>query len=272
MIHLHDTNNLYLLNALGPRGAHAIKPSRFGQPKGQSFVRTCFNQMQYAPASDFHIWVADGAHGRKKRRHAYPEYKAHRKPFSQDVYSGLELFIEVMKLSRAAVIRAPEWEADDVIATIARQYALRGELVTIHANDGDFAQLLDFPGISAPAVRKPEHPPVFVPLYKALVGDPSDNIPGLPGFGETTWKHMSALWPDLNEAVRSHDLQGLLSLGLPGRCERWLLADPANFDLIGIFYDITHFLKVPDTVIEENVVVGTNNPAAAEALMQKYML
>lgn len=140
------------------------------------------------------------------RYEIFKEYKQNRKikeddPKLQEKMQDLMSFKEktddsikfALKNLEVTVLRHPRLEADDVIANYATFLAEKGENVVVVSNDKDFAQLLWDTKQSAvtgnvsvwdPGIKEfmaiPEHNPVS---YKALVGDKSDNIPGVAGYG-----------------------------------------------------------------------------------------
>src|SRR3546814_9850279 len=107
---------------------------------------------------------------------------------AEDHFAQIRLFRELLTLSPAQQFCVDEWEADDVVATLARKLAARGVSVTCHSNDMDYLQLEANPLITINGIQKREVQPRWVPLYKALRGDNSDNISGIPGLGPKTWE------------------------------------------------------------------------------------
>jgi len=81
-----------------------------------------------------------------------------------------------------ACIRVKGWEADDVIATLVRSEP--NEQFIIESTDVDFMQL---PNVRIAREKPAPVEPQYMRLYKTLVGDPSDNIGGLKGFGKGAW-------------------------------------------------------------------------------------
>src|SRR3546814_21116188 len=77
-----------------------------------------------------HIWVWDGVRHNDRRKAIYPEYKAKREPMAEDHFAQIRLFRELLTLSPAQQFCVDEWEADDVVATLARELAARGVSVT----------------------------------------------------------------------------------------------------------------------------------------------
>jgi len=134
------------------------------------------------------------------RYEIYPEYKGQRKvkkddPEAEKKWADIMALKEqvddalkfVTKNLEATVLKHPKCEADDLIANIARALAKDGKECVIASSDKDFTQLLResdrirlYSFNTKEFVAKPDHD---VLVYKAIVGDKSDNIPGIPGYG-----------------------------------------------------------------------------------------
>lgn len=135
------------------------------------------------------------------RDQLYDEYKANRSPMPEELRDSLPYIKEIVRAFDVPVIEMPGVEADDVIGTLARQAEEDGAEVVIVSPDKDFQQLLS-PRISInrPAHRGEEFDPITVESFRekfglepiqfidvlALMGDASDNVPGVPGIGEKT--------------------------------------------------------------------------------------
>lgn len=139
------------------------------------------------------IFVSDGMDSRRIRRGIYPEYKAKRKPADQSIYDGINLFKNFLLHAPATVLRCelPYTEADDVIASLIHH---RSELgfsnlpIDIISTDKDLTQLHnEAQNIRVLAKLPTDVTPDEVHLYKTLVGDNSDNIPGVPGLGPSAF-------------------------------------------------------------------------------------
>ena len=131
----------------------------------------------------------------------YPEYKAGRAETPAEFSSQLGLLREVLAALRVPVFEVRDHEADDVLATLARRAAADGFEALIVTADRDFLQLVQ-PGIGIlfnrrgisdidlydtdAVIKRFGLPPEKLPDYVALKGDPSDNLPGVPGIGEKT--------------------------------------------------------------------------------------
>lgn len=129
---------------------------------------------------------------------ALAEYKAQRPPMPEALRQQLPEIEEFVKLCGATSIRLEGQEADDVIATLCEQAAGDGARVLIASSDKDLFQLVrDNVLVVSPAKEgvalgakdikeKTGVSPEQIPEWLALIGDASDNIPGVPGVGEKT--------------------------------------------------------------------------------------
>jgi DNA polymerase-1 len=139
--------------------------------------------------------------GRTFRDDLYPEYKATREKMPEDLRSQIERIRQVVAAFGIPILEAEGFEADDVLATVARRAAAEGVRVEIITGDRDLLQIVDdsvhvqLSGqkLSEAVDYGPAEvearfglPPEQVVDYKALVGDTSDNIPGVRGIGEKT--------------------------------------------------------------------------------------
>lgn len=138
----------------------------------------------------------------RSRKKIYPQYKAGRKPAPPDFYAQIPILRELLSDLGWPLYEADDFEADDIIGTLANQADRHGKINTLMiSSDLDMLQIVDhntrlyalkrgFTDIEefdVPALEKKygikkEH---FLDL-KALKGDSSDNIPGVPGIGEKT--------------------------------------------------------------------------------------
>jgi ribonuclease HI len=131
------------------------------------------------------------------RREIFAEYKAHRDAMPEDLAPQIPYIRRVLQALNIPALEAPGFEADDVIATLARRYAAKGVQVTVVTGDKDLMQIVG-EGICLLDTMKdarsgPQEvfdrfgvPPELVPDVLGLAGDISDNIPGVPGIGEKT--------------------------------------------------------------------------------------
>ncbi|MGD8323902.1 MAG: DNA polymerase I, partial [Gammaproteobacteria bacterium] len=144
-----------------------------------------------------HLAVVFDAPGKTFRDDLYPEYKATREAMPDDLRSQLQPTIDAIELLGVPVLRIEGVEADDVIGTLAQAAASRKLRTIISTSDKDMTQLvdsmttvvntmsdtvLDIDGVK----EKFGVPPEAIIDYLTLVGDTSDNIPGVPGVGPKT--------------------------------------------------------------------------------------
>ena len=137
------------------------------------------------------------APGRNFRHEIFPEYKANRSPTPEDLSQQFAPTLELVSAMGYPVLQVPDVEADDVIATLARQPQGQKVSVVIATGDKDLAQLVDDEvmiyeamknvHLDAAAVEKKMGvPPCLVGDFLGLTGDSADNVPGVSGVGPKT--------------------------------------------------------------------------------------
>jgi DNA polymerase I len=154
------------------------------------------------------------APGRTFRDDLFAEYKAHRTPMSDDLRSQIEPLLSVLRAQGLPLLRVEGVEADDVIGTLACRAARAGQTVLISTGDKDMAQLvdgsitlintmsntvLDRAGVKAKFDVFPEQ----IIDYLALVGDTSDNIPGIDKVGPKTAAKLLNQYGTLDNLIRN---------------------------------------------------------------------
>ena len=144
-----------------------------------------------------HLAVIFDARGPTFRKEIYPEYKANRLKMPEDLVPQIPVIKALVRAFNMPAIEQEGFEADDIIATLAKKYAAEGMDITIVTGDKDLMQvvserirLLDtmkdkFSGLQEVAERFGGGPEKVVEV-QALAGDASDNVPGVPGVGEKT--------------------------------------------------------------------------------------
>jgi DNA polymerase-1 len=181
------------------RAFHALPPltSSKGEPTGAVLgVVNMLNKLM-KEESPQRVAVVFDAPGRTFRDDLFDQYKAHRTPMPDDLRSQLQPLLEAVAALGLPLLRVAGVEADDVIGTLAIQGAAAGFDVLISTGDKDMAQLVnerislvntmsnsrfDRVGVKAKFDVFPEQ----IVDYLALVGDSSDNIPGITGVGPKT--------------------------------------------------------------------------------------
>ena len=181
------------------RAYHAFPPltNSAGEPTGAMYgvlnmLRSLI--LQYQPT---HAVVVFDAKGKTFRDELFEHYKSHRPPMPDDLRAQIEPLHAMVKAMGLPLMAVPGVEADDVIGTLAREAEKVGRPVLISTGDKDMAQLVT-PGIRLintmtntilgpdEVVTKYGVPPELIIDFLALMGDSSDNIPGVPGVGEKT--------------------------------------------------------------------------------------
>lgn len=189
-----------------------------------------------------------------------------RPPTPEDIFSQIRLWKDVAKYSPIIQIEVEGWEADDVIGTLVRKQPGRYK---VHTRDMDYGQidhLCLLNGVNMKGV-----PPKWITLYKALCGDSSDNIKGIPGFGPGRWKDMEPHWGAIRDAIRHNHLHTLLSLPFKPAVRAWL-AQSGSMDLLQAMFQVTHFENVPDDELEGGIIIGQPDRNAASAILQRYFM
>ncbi len=154
------------------------------------------------------------------RDELYDEYKANREPMPEDLAANLPYIKRIVKALDIPVIERPGVEADDVIGTLARQAEAEGAEVVIVSPDKDFQQLIsEHISIFRPAHRGEEFDPITLESFRekfgiepiqfidmlALMGDASDNVPGVRGIGEKTAMKLIAEYGSVEKLLEHAD-------------------------------------------------------------------
>jgi len=178
-----------------------------------------------------YIAVVFDAPGPTFRHELYPEYKANRPPMPDDLKLQIPRIDDVVKAFRIPVVRREGVEADDIIATLAERFRNDVDRVVIVSSDKDFMQLVADKVIMLDTMKdrwigKDEvHErfsvdPPRVPDVLALMGDSSDNIPGLPGVGPKTAGKLIARFGSLeNLLAHSDEVDGKIGESIPDAAE-----------------------------------------------------
>jgi DNA polymerase-1 len=198
---MSEADCLYLVDGSSYlyRAFHALPPfsNSRGQPTNAVFGVVNMLQKFLRETQPTHIAVVFDAPGRTFRDDLFEAYKAHRPPMPDDLRSQIAPVLQAVEGLGLPLLRIEGVEADDVIGTLARRAEHAGMRVVISTGDKDMAQLvneritlvntmtgtaLDTQGVKA----KFEVDPDQIVDYLALIGDSSDNIPGVPKVGPKT--------------------------------------------------------------------------------------
>ena len=215
-------NRLLLLDghSLAYRAFFALPLENFstltGQPTNAVYGFTAMLINLLRDETPTHVAVAFDRGEPTFRHEQWVEYKANRRETPADFRSQLSLIFEVLDALGIQRLSVPGYEADDIIATLTTQAEQAGFDVLIVTGDRDVLQLVDDRttalmtrrGISDMTRFTPEEvtakyglTPAQYPDYAALRGDPSDNLPSIPGVGEKTAAKWVAEFGSLAELV-----------------------------------------------------------------------
>ena len=250
-------------NSLAFRAFYALPAENFKTKNGLTtnavygFTAMLINLLRdEAPT---HIAAAFDVSRQTFRSERYPEYKATRSSTPDEFRGQIDITKEVLNALGITVLAEPGFEADDIIATLATQADAAGYRVLVVTGDRDALQLVNpditvlYPikGVSEltrftpdAVVAKYGLTPEQYPDFAALRGDPSDNLPGIPGVGEKT----AAKW-----IVEYGSLQGLVDNveGVRGKVGDSLRANLAS---VVLNRELTHLVRdvplaqTPDTL------------------------
>lgn len=219
------------------------------------------------------IFVFDGKNSKDARRKLYPAYKGHRPPSPDAFNVTLDIFEELVGYTNKMALRMAGYEADDIIATLVR--SAPDTDILIHSNDGDFLilcnDLVKMTETSLPKIDLKD-----IRLYKTLVGDPSDNIKGISGFGDVAWealgdnrKAMWKGWLDQNPWGKvAAPLPDPADLGVSDKQYLWL---KTNLLTIQAYWAIVGFVSVDNDLMMKHLKVGVPNMAIANNLLTEIM-
>ena len=200
------------------RAYHAIPPltSPQGEPTNAIYGVSNMLRKLIADYQSEYVTVVFDAPGKTFRNDLYEHYKAHRPPMPDDLRVQIEPLHRLIQAMGLPLIMEPDVEADDVLGALAQHAAEQGFNVVISTGDKDMAQLvtdritlentmtntrLDSQGVIDKFGVKPEQ----IIDYLALMGDSSDNIPGVPKVGPKTAAKWLEQYQTLENLVANAD-------------------------------------------------------------------
>ncbi|MEM9384019.1 MAG: DNA polymerase I [Pseudomonadota bacterium] len=218
-------NTLYLIDGSSYlyRAFHALPPltSADGRPTGAVYGVVNMLNKFLQETEPTHIAVLFDARGKTFRDDIYAEYKAQRPSMPDDLKVQIEPLYATVRALGMPIVQVPGVEADDVIGTLCTQARTAGWKTVVSTIDKDMAQLvnddvrlvntmfdtqLDREGVIAKFGVQPEQ----IVDYLALVGDTSDNIPGVPGVGQKsaagllgTFEHLDGIYANLDRLAEA---------------------------------------------------------------------
>ena len=230
---------------------------------------------------DYLGWVHDS--GLSFRHERYPAYKATREKLTEELQSdfdrGMDRITEILDAYGIPIITLPGYEADDVIGSLVARSVEAGVNVVVISGDKDFQQLVR-PGVwllnpgRGGSANIEEHwvgvenaderlgvAPEFVTDYLALVGDSSDNIPGVRGIGDKTaaelvktYGHLESILEHAAEITKKRPREALLQHSENARLSKELVTIrndlPVSLDLESLKLKEPDYLRLRDLYID----------------------
>ena len=243
------------------RAYHALPPltNSKGFPTGAVYgVLNMINKLLDDQNTKFFIVVFD-APGKTFRNDIYPEYKANRPTMPEDLRPQINPIHNAINAMGIPLISIAGVEADDVIGTLALRAKDDGMQVLISTGDKDMAQLvdedvtlintmnnqtLDSEGVKTKFGVYPNQ----IIDYLALMGDKSDNVPGIPGVGKKTASKWLNQFQSIKEIIKnSHQIQGKIGQKLNANIDQL----PMSKRLVTINKDVEIELNISDLTLKE---------------------
>ncbi len=190
-----------------------------GRPTGVTYAfASLFKQLR--ENAEVTHWACVFDSGATFRNDIFPDYKAHRDPMPEQLATQLPDVLALCQASGVPMLRVPRFEADDVIATLARGAEAQGMQVRLCTKDKDIDQVLSAqvrtwdpakdllrgpPELLAEKGIRPDQ----VIDYLCMIGDSADNVPGITGVGPKTATKLLAQYDNLAAVLsHSHELKG----------------------------------------------------------------
>lgn len=212
-------------NALIHRGFHAVPglQTKTGEPTGAVYGFTNILLNAFKDIKPTHVALSFDLAGPTFRHEMYEDYKAHRVAATQDLYDQIPRVKEVVRALNIPIFEKAGFEADDVLGTLAKEICAHNQEdceIFIVTGDLDTLQLIDKcvkiytmrKGITDTVIydeRAVRERYGLLPSqmvdYKALRGDPSDNIPGVKGIGEKTASELIQQFKSLENLYKAID-------------------------------------------------------------------
>ncbi|MBL0216386.1 MAG: DNA polymerase I [Myxococcales bacterium] len=245
-----------------------------GMPTGALYVFTrMLMRLEEDTAPERMVVVFDDKSGKKTfRAELYPEYKATRKAPPEELSVQMEYFEPIVRELGWPVITVPGVEADDVIATLVTSARAKGWEVVIYSADKDIMQMVGDGVTMIDALRQTTYtreevikkmgvPPEKIPDFLALVGDTSDNIPGIKGIGDKTAANLLEQYGTVENLVKTNPVVPRMAVKQPFSDKDQLARLTISRQLVELRRDV----PLPMT-LEELVV----RPWDLPALLQRF--
>ncbi len=218
-----------------------------GEPTGAVYGVTNMLRRLLADYDPEYVAVVFDAKGKTFRDEMYDQYKAHRPPMPDELRRQIEPIHAIVEAMGLPMLVVEGVEADDVIGTLARQAEAQGMSVLVSTGDKDMAQLVDERVTLVNTMNDTVMDPAGVEEkfgipaeriidYLALVGDTSDNVPGVPKVGPKTAVKWLKQYGSLDEIVKQADsIKGKVGEHLRASLEQLALSR----ELVTIKCDVT---------------------------------
>lgn len=207
-------------NSIINRAFYGVRPlsTRDGRPTNAIFGTVNIINRQLTALSPDYAAVAFDVHAPTFRHKLFSDYKAGRRPTPPDLLTQFDDCKAVLRAMGLHVLELPGYEADDIQGTLARMAGKAGFDAYILSGDRDLLQLIDERTtvlLAANGDTTPFDADAFFEKYgipverfidlKAMMGDSSDNIPGIPGIGEKTAVKLLVDYGSLDEVLTHGD-------------------------------------------------------------------
>ena len=222
-----------------------------------------------------HLAVCFDKGGSVARKEAFPEYKANRDATPDAIKIAIPYIYDILKAMHIPIMVKEGFEADDVIGTLSKQAEKEGYQTFMVTPDKDFAQLVSenifmyrpmfgggYETWGIPEIQKKfevERPEQVID-YLGMMGDASDNIPGLPGVGDKTAKKFIAAYGSMEGLLaNTHELKGKMKEKVEASKELGILSKELA----------TIMLDVPVDFHEEDFEMSQPNMEAVTTLFEE---
>ncbi|MGJ8591153.1 MAG: DNA polymerase I [Aquaticitalea sp.] len=277
---MSDQKRLFLVDAYAMifRGYYALIKNPRVNSKGQDtsaifgFMNSLLDVIKRERPD--HLAVCFDKGGSVDRVEMYEEYKANRDETPEGITSAIPHICDILKAMHVPIMVKEGFEADDVIGTLSRQAEKAGYKTYMVTPDKDFAQLVTdnvfmyrpmfgggYETWGIPEVKKKfeVENPMQVIDFLGMMGDSSDNIPGLPGVGEKTAKKFIKEYGSMeNLLANTHELKGKMKEKIEENKELGMLSKTLA----------TIMLDVPVEFHEEDFEMSEPDMPAVEAIFQ----
>src|SRR5436853_4251278 len=189
-----------------------------GEPTKATYVFTqmLLNLVSQRKPDYLAMVIDEGGETEVFRKEIHPEYKANRKSRPDDFTPQEERILQIVRDAGVPIFSKPYYEADDVIATMARQLCDKGYDIYLVSKDKDLRQMLndctfmyDVQNDEVIDTKKLEEKVGYSPHeaieVQTLMGDAIDNVPGIPGIGEKTAAKLIKKYGKADEVLRHLD-------------------------------------------------------------------